>query len=136
MLVEGERIISDSAEVAETFNDFFQISGSVKSLGITENKLLLNPVSEQDFDVAKCIKKFEFHPSIISIKKHVKVELKFEYLPITEEEMDKHIMALNSKKNGGCIPTKLLKEMHHIVRKPLTEVWNEEVINSKTFSSK
>ena len=108
----------------------------MKSLGITENKLLLNPVSEQDFDVAKCIKKFEFHPSIISIKKHVQVEIKFEYLPITEEEMDKHIMALNSKKNGGCIPTKLLKEMHHIVRKPLTDVWNEEVINSKTFSPK
>ena len=99
MLVEGERIISDSAEVAETFNDFFQISGSVKSLGITENKLLLNPVSEQDFDVAKCIKKFEFHPSIISIKKHVQVELKFEYLPITEEEMEKKITALDSKKN-------------------------------------
>ena len=26
--------------------------------------------------------------------------------------------------------------MRHIVRKPLTDVWNEEVINSKTFSSK
>ena len=40
MLVEEGRIISDSSEVAETFNDYFQISGSVVSLGITENTIL------------------------------------------------------------------------------------------------
>ena len=96
----------------------------------------MNPVSEQDLDVAKFIKKFEFHPSIISIKRHVKVEVMFDYLPITEEEMGKKINALDPKKNGGCIPTKLLKEMCHIVKKPLTDVWNEEVIKSKTFSLK
>ena len=32
--------------------------------------------------------------------------------------------------------TKLLKEMHHIVRKPLTDIWNQEVIKDKTFSAK
>ena len=42
MLIENERIISDSTEVAETFNNYFQISGSIQSLGITENQLLLN----------------------------------------------------------------------------------------------
>ena len=136
MLLENERIISNSTDVAETFNNYFQISGSVESLGITENKLLLNPVSEQHFDVEKCIAKFESHPSIISIKRHVKIEVRFEYTPITEAEMDDQIAALNSKKNGGCIPTKLLKEMHHIVRKPLAEVWNNEVIKDKTFSTK
>ena len=93
-----EYLISDSSEVAETFNDYFQISGSVVSLGITENKLLLNPVSEQDVGVEMYIKKFQFHPSIISIKRHVKIEVMFEYTPITEEEMDKQIVALNSKK--------------------------------------
>ena len=78
---------------------------------------MLNPVSEQDKGIAKFIKKFEFHPSIISIKRHVEVEVMFEYLPITEEEMEKHIKSLDSKKNGGCIPTKLLKEMCHVIMK-------------------
>ena len=50
--------------------------------------------------------------------------------------MDKHIAALDSKKNGGCIPTKMLKEMHHIVKTPLADIWNEEVIKSKTFPAK
>ena len=50
--------------------------------------------------------------------------------------MEKQIAALDSKRNGGCIPTKLLKEMCHIVKKPLTEIWNEEIIKNKTFSSK
>ena len=49
-LVENNEIISDSGQVAEVFNDYFQISGSMTSLGITENKLLLNPVMEQDLD--------------------------------------------------------------------------------------
>ena len=71
MLIENEKIISDSTEVAETFNNYFQISGSIESLGITENKLLLNQVSDKQLDVEKCISKFESHPSIISIKRHV-----------------------------------------------------------------
>ena len=46
MPVENEKIISENKEVAEIFNNYFQISGSVESLGITENKLLLNQVTE------------------------------------------------------------------------------------------
>ena len=136
MLVENDKIISESKEVAEIFNNYFQISGSVESLGITENKLLLNQVPEQDIGVEKYIKQFESHPSIISIKRHVQITTRFEYLPVTPDEMDKHIVALDSKKNGGCIPTKLLKEMHHIVKTPLAEIWNEEVIENKTFPDK
>ena len=136
MLLENEEIISESKEVAEIFNNYFQISGSLESLGITENKLLLNPVSVQDIDVEKCIKQFESHPSIISIKRHVEISYRFQYLPITPDEIDKQISALDSKKNGGCIPTKILKEMHHIVKTPLAEIWNEEVIKNKTYPAK
>ena len=55
VLVENNEIISDSSQVAEKFNNYFQTSGSMESLGISENKLLLNPVMEQDLDVDKCI---------------------------------------------------------------------------------
>ena len=43
VLVEDNEIISESVDVAETFNNYF--ASSADSLGITENKLLLNPVS-------------------------------------------------------------------------------------------
>ena len=85
-------------------------------MGITENKLLLNQVQEKDIGVEKYIKQFESHPSIISIKRHVQITVTFEYLPVTPDEMEKQIAKLDSKKNGGCIPTRLLKEMCHIVK--------------------
>ena len=42
VLVKGDRIIQEEAEVAKTFNDFFD--NAVKSLGIVENKMLLTDV--------------------------------------------------------------------------------------------
>ena len=76
----------------------------MESLGITENKLLLNPVSDEDFDVEKCIKKFESHPSIISIKRHVKIDVRFGYRPVTEEEMDELIASLDPKRMEDAFP--------------------------------
>ena len=137
MLRENDEIISDSVQVAETFANYFQKSGSMASLGITENKLLLTPVMDEIvLDVEKCIKKFESHPSIISIKRHVEVTDKFDFSPITAEDIDEQISALDPKKNGGCIPTKLIIEMRHIVRQPLADIWNNELLKEKIFSGK
>ena len=100
VLVEDGDLISGDTQVAETFNAYF--SNSNEALGITENKLLLNPVCVSDSIVTKCIKKFEAHPSIISINHHVNVQHRFEFLPVTAEDMEKELSALNSRKNGGC----------------------------------
>ena len=40
VLIEKDRIISDNSEVAQEFNNFFE--SVVNTLGIVENKLLLN----------------------------------------------------------------------------------------------
>jgi hypothetical protein len=53
MLMENGELIDDDLQIAETFNAFF--SNSVNTLGIVENKLLLNPVSIIDVGVNKCI---------------------------------------------------------------------------------
>ena len=53
LLVENGELIDDDSQIAETFNNFF--SNSVNTLGIVENKLLLNPVSTTDIGVDKCI---------------------------------------------------------------------------------
>ena len=134
VLVENNEIISGKEEVAEIFNNYF--AGSADSLGITENKLLLTSVPETDIDVEKCIKKFESHPSIINIKRHVQIDVRFDYSPITYKEIENEISALNPKKNGGCISTKLLKEICPMVCKPLANIWNTQLIKNKTFSGK
>ena len=137
MLRENDEIISDSSKVAEIFAEYFQKSGTMESLGITENKLLLTPVDKEIVvDVEKCIKKFESHPSIISINRNVKVNDVFNFLPVAAEDIDEQINALDPRKNGGCIPTKLLIEMQHVVRQPLADIWNSELLNEKVFSGK
>ena len=55
MLLENDEIVSEEAQVAEIFNDYFQKSGSMASLGITENSLLLNYVCGRELDVENCI---------------------------------------------------------------------------------
>ena len=132
VLVENDEIISGSVEVAEIFNEYF--AASADSLGITENKLLLNPVLETDADVEKCIKKFEAHPSIINIRRHVQIDHRFNFSQVSHKEIEVEISALDSKKNGGCISTKLLKEVCLVISKPLAEVWNSQIIRDKTFS--
>ena len=57
-------------------------------------------------------------------------------MPITHKDIEREIGALDPKKNGGCIPTKLLKEFRYIISKPLAEVWNIQLIRDKTFSGR
>ena len=61
VLVKDDKIISEDAEVAQTFNNFFD--NTVNSLGIVENKLLLTSVENTKAGVEKAIKMFESHPS-------------------------------------------------------------------------
>ena len=97
VLIEDNEIISESIEVAEKFNAYF--SGTADSLGITENRLLLNPVMENETDVDKCIKKFELHPSIISIKKNVQIDIRFDFSPVTAKDIDSEIGNLDPRVN-------------------------------------
>ena len=68
-LVENGELIDEDMEVAELFNAFF--ANSVNTLGIIENKLLLNPICDSDVGVEKCINMYETHPSIVNIRRHV-----------------------------------------------------------------
>ena len=77
---------------------------------------------------------FETHPSIISIKNHVKVDSEFSFSPVTAEDIKNEINALNPKKNGGSIPTKQLKEVGDIVSEPIAMIWNTEIIQKNIFA--
>ena len=60
ILVENDNIISDDKEVAQTFNDYFD--KAVKSLGISENKILLTEPKQSEGEVLDAIKMYESHP--------------------------------------------------------------------------
>ena len=136
VLVNDNKVISDDTEVAQTFNDFFKIS--VNSLNITENKLLLTKTENINGGVEEAIKKFEVHPSIISINENVKVDHRFSFSLVTVDDIRLEIKSLKPSKTGTFmdIPTKQLKEVCEIVCEPLSFIWNHEVIQNKMFPIK
>ena len=117
VLVEEDRIINDDAEIAQTFNDHFD--GAVKSLGISENEVLLTKVIHSQGKVLDAIKEFESHPSILKIKEHVTVDVEFSFVEVSLETVNKELKALNAKKAFPYmnIPPKQLKDAIGVIDK-------------------
>ena len=95
VLVEDDKIISGDIEVAQSFNIFFE--NAVKSLGIMENRALVTETDNIYGGVEKAIKMFEIHPSIISIKEKVKINLRFSFSEINSGDIKLEIMNLKIK---------------------------------------
>ena len=108
VLVKGDNIISEDAEVAQIFNEYFQ--NTVNSLDITENKYLLTKTNNELSGVSEAIAKFEQHPSVLSIKERVKIDLLFSFSEVNVETIKFEIKRLNKNKAGTFmnIPTKQL----------------------------
>jgi hypothetical protein len=62
----------------------------------------------------------------------------FSFTRVTEKEMIKEIEVLNIKKAGTFmnIPTKKLKDAKEEIAKPLTQIWNNEILTKMKFPSK
>ena len=133
-LVEKGNIVTDDKEIAETFNSFF--IDAVSSLSIEENKALLDDASDEVDPVRRAVKKFQHHPSILSIKKHVEVLEKFSFREIDIDEMISEINCLDAKKSGTFmdIPVKKLKEVVDIVAEPLSQIWKLEIVHGRKFA--
>ena len=110
----------------------------MKSLGISENKMLLTEVQNIHGKVADAIKMYESHPSILKIKENVDIETTFSFSPISTEDIHAEIKSLNTRKAIPYmnIPPKQLKEVIDIIVKPLQGIWNEEILINKKFPSK
>ena len=136
ILVNGEKIISNDAELAQTFNDFFK--NCVDSLNISENRFLINETGDLRGTVEEAISRFENHPSIRSINENIKIGVRFSFSGITEDDIRKEINNLNKNKVGTFmnIPVKHLRQTMDIISEPLTRIWNEEIVQRKNFSGK
>ena len=135
ILVENGEIVADDKINAGSFNDFF--IDAVSSLAIEENRALLDETYDISDPVQKAIKKFANHPSIIDIKKNVTLTSRFSFCRVDVAEMIKEINNLDAKKSGTFmnIPVKRLKDVVDIAAKPLTDIWNTEVVLGRKFSS-
>ena len=133
VLVKGDKVISDDAEVAHTFNDFFK--RTVSTLDIIENRYLITETNNEKCDVNEAITKFKNHPSIINIKDNVTTEIEFSFSNVNIDEMKLEIKCLNGKKAGTFmnIPTKQLKQVTDIICQPLMNIWNNEIVQNKKF---
>ena len=128
VLVEGDKIISNDTDVAQTFNHFFK--NSVTSLNISENRFLLKE--------SEIIRKFEIHPSILSIHEKVTTDSRLPFSKVTASNMKLYIKSLNPKKVGTFmgISSKLVIDACDILCEPLSNIWNNEIIKRKKFPAK
>ena len=95
-LVEDENLITEDAEVAVKFNDFFK--DAVSYLDISENTDLLNPVPDHIEDsIDRLLEKYKSHPSVVKIKEKVK-PTQFDFKLVELEEADILISSLNPNK--------------------------------------
>ena len=135
-LVKEGKILSNDGEVAEAFNQFFK--ESVQSLNINENTLLQTDTGDLTDPVEIALKKFSNHPSIRDIREMVDIESTFSFSKVNIRDIETELKALKTKK--ACtflgIPAKHLKQVIDIIKKPLMQIWNNEVIENKKFPTK
>ena len=132
VLTDGERIISNDVEVAETMNEFFVTV--TDSLGIDENFNDENASDGVTDPVQKAVKKFSNHPSILKIKGHYQNAAPFVFQKVAPDTVEKEVRSLNPKKatTHKNIPPKILKSNSDVCVEPLTQIFND-CIEKSTF---
>ena len=109
-LLEGEEIISNDNEIAEIFNTYFaNVVENLNVKGFTTCDFSYAP--ELDY-ITNIIENFKNHPSISKIKKIVKIEQHFKFLPVSESVIYDKISSLNKRKptTYNNIPTRIIVE--------------------------
>ena len=127
-LLEGEEIITDNFEIAETFNASF--TNVVDNLDIQEFDIS-DYSADPDLDITyNIIEKFKNHPSIPKIKENVQVETKFHFDEINEAGIKDNINSFDKKNHHlNNIPTRLLVENNDIISPFSTDICNESISN-------
>ena len=103
VLTEGEKIISNDVEVAETMNEFFVTV--TDSLGINENSNNENATEGISDPVEKAVQKFANHPSILKIKGRYQNAGPFVFQKVTPDAVDKEIHFIHFKLFKHKIPS-------------------------------
>ena len=134
-LIENNNVISNNREVAEIMNNYF--IEAVENLEIEQFALLEDvPISgdTNDENIDNIVKKYQLHPSVVIIKENVKLETKFEFADVTEDEIYNVIKDLDPKKASveNDIPAKILIGTNDIISNHLSRMFNDNK-SSQTY---
>ena len=126
------KIIKEDQKISDLFSTYFKEAVDEIVLQSDENIIenVYSNVSTNSY-----IKRYKYHPSILSIQKKIGFVEEFNFSNVTVEEIDKELNNLNEKKacSSSGIPTKVLKKTSNICNKELLKIWNEEIVGNKNF---
>ena len=130
MLIDNDGIISNDADIAETFNKFFVTIA--ESLSIRETPRKPDSTEGLSDPVFVAINTFSNHPSIIKMEDICQRSESFSFRTFTRQEIEIEIANLNSKKvtTYKDVPSKLLKNVSDICTDHLLEIFHYCIENS------
>ena len=107
-LIEEEEILDDNQKISTVFNDFF--SSIVSNLNIPQYEDQNVNLDNIDDPLEIIKEKYKNHPSIVAILDK-KFDKSFSFQPVSKEEIEKEIRALQDGKavQQSDIPTKIVK---------------------------
>ena len=128
-LIEGDKIISDDQNVAETFNTFFE--NAVKSLGINIETGHANDSVSLSDPVDAAIKKYENHPSIKMINSKFNQRASFSFQNANASDIESAIkkLKLNKASPFSNITAKELKTYGDICSSHVLDIVNSSIQN-------
>ena len=94
---EKDNTLSEDEKNAETFNKFF--GNIIENLNISINSEVLENVSMIQDPITAAIEKYKWHPSILKIRKHIRIEIYFHFKHIDDKKMTEELKDLNAKKS-------------------------------------
>ena len=104
-------------------------------MDIPSNDEILSVTEHLTDPVEIAIMKYENHPSIKEIQKHVNVINEFQFEKVDLSQIKNEIRVLYMKKSASksSLPTKQVKDSIDIISKPLMDIWNFEVVDGSIF---
>ena len=130
ILIEGNEIIQEDAEVAKILVDVF--NNAVESLNLSIPSEHKDEESAGlDDPIDNIISTYADHPSIKLINEHI-IKGDFDFCEVGLTDIKKEVAGLNKKKAcmSSSIPPKILKENNNVCCGPLTVIFNNSISNS------
>ena len=135
-LIEGDEIISNDVDVAETMNEFF--SNVVSNLSIkgyqTESSTIGHDESSNigSDKIFHAINTFKDHPSIIKIKERIQIHEKFIFSMSNVDDITTIIKSLNINKptTFNNIPAKTIALTNDISAPFISKIYNDSILNN------
>ena len=124
--IEGEDIVSDVQNIANTLNKFF--GNSISILGIKRCNAI--PPNDPSLDIiCSIISKFKNHPSVMKIREYVLITNKFSFCSVNNKIISEHINSLNISKPTtlNSIPAKILAMTKGICKSYLRDIFNNSL---------